>query len=49
MKVLEELDMSRRVVILLMKYNCVAHQASNIENVQFARECYANIVNSGDS
>lgn len=30
---MEELNMSRRIVVLLMKYNGLASQVSNIENL----------------
>lgn len=40
MKVMEELNMSRKIVIL-MEYNGLTAQASNIENLEFIRECYA--------
>lgn len=46
---MEELNMSRRAVILLMKYSGLADQASNIENLQFTREHYAIIMPPGDS
>ena len=46
---MEELNMSRRKVVLLMKYNGLASQVSNTENLQFAREYCVNIVTPGDS
>ena len=46
---MEELNMSRRTVVLLMKYNGLASQVSNIESLQFAREYCVNIVTPGDS
>jgi len=46
---MEELNMSRRIVVLLMKYNGFASQVSNIENLQFAGEYCVNIVTPGDS
>lgn len=46
---MEELNMSRRIVVLLMKYNGLASQVSNIESLQFTREYCVNIVTPGDS
>lgn len=46
---MEELNISRRIVVLLMKYNGLTSQVSNIENLQFAREYCVNIVTPGDS
>lgn len=45
MKVMGERNMSRRVVIL-MKYN---GQTSNIKNLQFTMEYYANFITPGES
>lgn len=45
MKVMGERNMSRRVVIL-MKYN---GRTSNIKNLQFTMEYYANFITPGES